>query len=358
MSGPRVAVVGAGVIGASIAYHLAREGAAVTLIDEGRPARRATNGSFAWINAHSNYEEPYFDLRMHAMGLWHGLAAEIPGLPVRFGGGVTWDGTPDEIEAQHDRFAERDYPARLLSRRKIAEVEPALSAPPDVALAADAEGVADPRRIAGCLADAARNLGAQVQAGVEVLGVQTESGRATGVETTAGLIGADHVVLAAGIATEALLAALDVALPMDNKPGVLIRTEPVRPLSHRILCSPGAHLWQLGDGSMIAGEDFSGLKQGENIGTLIETLRARIEQLFGEPGPASVAEHTVAVRPMPKDDRPVVGPVTGIEGLSVAVMHSGVTLAPAIGAGLARAVLDDALPAMLERYRLDRFAAT
>ena len=48
---PRIVVVGAGIVGASIAYHLSRRGAAVTVLDRGQPAGGATEKSFAWINA-------------------------------------------------------------------------------------------------------------------------------------------------------------------------------------------------------------------------------------------------------------------------------------------------------------------
>ena len=50
-SKPRVVVIGAGIIGASIAYHLARRGAAVTLVERAHPAAEASGHSFAWINA-------------------------------------------------------------------------------------------------------------------------------------------------------------------------------------------------------------------------------------------------------------------------------------------------------------------
>jgi glycine/D-amino acid oxidase-like deaminating enzyme len=56
----RVVVIGAGIVGASIAYHLARRGAAVTVLDRGQPAGEATEKSFAWINATWGHPEPYF----------------------------------------------------------------------------------------------------------------------------------------------------------------------------------------------------------------------------------------------------------------------------------------------------------
>jgi len=62
------------------------------------------------------------------------------------------------------------------------------------------------------------------------------------------------------------------------------------------------------------------------------------------------------VRPMPEDGFPAVGFVPGPEGLYVAVMHSGVTLAPAIGRFAAEEILDGARIDLLAPYRPSRFA--
>ena len=59
----RIIVVGSGIIGASIAWHLTVAGAAVTVVDEGEPGGQATRNSWAWINARWGNSEPYFRLR-------------------------------------------------------------------------------------------------------------------------------------------------------------------------------------------------------------------------------------------------------------------------------------------------------
>ena len=51
MKGKRIIVVGAGIIGASIAWHLAKAGAEVTVLEAGEPGGVATRNSWAWINA-------------------------------------------------------------------------------------------------------------------------------------------------------------------------------------------------------------------------------------------------------------------------------------------------------------------
>ena len=77
-----VLIVGAGIIGASIAWHLARAGAAVTVVDAHESGGIATRNSWAWINASWGNQEPYFRLRLRAIHEWHRLESEVPDLDV------------------------------------------------------------------------------------------------------------------------------------------------------------------------------------------------------------------------------------------------------------------------------------
>ena len=83
-------VVGAGIVGASVAYHAARAGATVTLVDAGRPGAGVTADSFAWIAASGVREGPAAGLRATATAEYHRLGAELPGLPVSWSGSLSW----------------------------------------------------------------------------------------------------------------------------------------------------------------------------------------------------------------------------------------------------------------------------
>jgi glycine/D-amino acid oxidase-like deaminating enzyme len=79
-------VAGAGIVGASVAYHAARAGAVVALVDAGRPGGGVTADSFAWIGASGVRTGPAAGLRATATEEYRRLEAELPGLP------VTWSG--------------------------------------------------------------------------------------------------------------------------------------------------------------------------------------------------------------------------------------------------------------------------
>src|SRR5437763_13160094 len=95
----KIVIVGAGIIGASIAYHLARHGARVTIVDAGEPGGLATRASWAWINASWGNPEFYVRLRLRSMKEWRRLAEEIPDLRPRWVGGLLWDLPTGKLEA-------------------------------------------------------------------------------------------------------------------------------------------------------------------------------------------------------------------------------------------------------------------
>src|SRR6202521_421792 len=113
---PHVLIVGAGIIGASIAWHLARAGARVTVTDAGEPGGIATRNSWAWINASWGNPETYFRLRVRSMDEWRRLERELPGIQVAWGGGLTWELPPDELEAFAVEHASWGYGIRRVDR--------------------------------------------------------------------------------------------------------------------------------------------------------------------------------------------------------------------------------------------------
>ena len=142
---PRIAVIGAGIVGASIAWHLARRGAAVTVLDRGQPAGEATEKSFAWINATWGNPEPYFRLRFLSMQEWRRLEHELDGaLGVVWRGCLIWDLADHDLEEFATRHAAWGYDVRLVGRAEIAALEPGLVAPPARAAYAAGDATIEP----------------------------------------------------------------------------------------------------------------------------------------------------------------------------------------------------------------------
>jgi len=354
MAKPNIIVIGGGIIGASIAWHLAKSGAQVRVYCA-RPGGVATPNSFAWINASWVNPEPYFHLRRHAMAGWRRLAESVPGIAPRWSGSICYDLPRDELEnfaAEHSSWG---YGMERVSRAQIAALEPHIAEPPEWALKIDEEGMVEPDAAAlALLADAAR-LGATVLEGTEVRTLSARSGRVTGITTDAGAVEADEVIVAAGGATPELAASIGVSVPLTASPGLLVDTKPAQPLIRHIIVAPGMEMRQAPDGHIVASTSFNGTDPGEDpeatARAIYNDLVSRLSQTSG----LEYGGYRIGFRPMPKDGFPIIGRATGHTGLYLAVTHSGITLAPAIGKFAADEILGGSSQRLLAPYRLSRF---
>ena len=161
----------------------------------------------------------------------------------------------------------------------------------------------------------------------------------------------DFVILATGAAACRGLAGLGWTLPMANKRGMILQTQPVQTRIRHILMTPDVHFRQNPDGSLVAGEIFSGdLDPSADVPALAETVIARIRQnLRGQPD-VQLAQVKLGERPVPLDGLPVVGAVPGAPGIFMAVMHSGVTLGPLVGQLLAKEILHGRSSPLLSKF--------
>ena len=336
---PKIVVVGAGIVGASIALHLAGAGAAVTVLDAAGPGGIATPASFAWINASWGNPDFYVRLRIRSMAEWRRLATEVPDLPLRWSGGLLWDLPREPLLAFARDHAGLGYAVRTVDRAEIARIEPRLALAPDVAVHAAGEGAVEPARGAlALLAEAARRE-VRVQAGTRVARLRQEAGRVAGVETAQGFVPADEVVLAAGAGTAALLAGVDLRLRLDTPPGLLVHTRPHPPLVRGIVLAPELHLRQTDEGRIVIGSDFGGADPGQDAAATADQLLQGARRMLDGGHDLELDRFTIGHRPTPADGLPVIGRPPGCAGLYVAVMHSGVTLAAAAGRFVAEELL-------------------
>lgn len=350
---PHVIVVGAGIIGASIAWHLTRKGAAVTIIGE-ELGGVATPCSFAWINASWGNPEFYFHFRRRAMAEWKRLARELPGLPLAWCGGLCWDMPPADLEAYADEHGRWGYGITRLNREESALLEPGLGEYPDFALHVAEEGAVEPVA-AACLllADAGAHGATFVHATVN--GLLQNGGRIIGVVTSEGMLEADHVVLAAGAGAVPIAASAGITLPLSTPPGLIVHSRPVSKRLNGLVMTPRLHMRQTAEGRIIAGTDFGGGDPGEDHQASAAELFARVKATIIDNGDLKFDFFTIGYRPTPADGFPIIGNA-GLPGLYAAVMHSGVTLAPLAGLLAADELLSGKSDESLMPFRFQRFA--
>lgn len=345
----RIVVIGAGIVGASLAYHLARLGARVTVVEAGEIACGVTSTSFAWINTSCAGPDPIALLRGGAIDAYRRLEKQLPGLNLRWSGALC-HGTG--VGADH---AAAQPPAMMLTQSQVRALEPALRQAPRQAWYAPEQGALDAVAATQALIAGAKALGATILTHTAVSDIVVRDGQVTGVETANGVIDADLAVLAAGTGITALLGKFNVALPIDASPAIFMRYAAPHGLIRTIISSDEMEARQAEDGTLLAAEDYiDGSDENQAPAIALRAARAIRHALDGadaiEPQYACIGK-----RPMPADGVPIIGYLPTVNGVYVCVMHPGVTLAAIAGRLASEELVMGKVHAALEPCRPERF---
>jgi glycine/D-amino acid oxidase-like deaminating enzyme len=368
-----VVIVGAGILGASLAYELTHRNYRVALLDSGRPGAGTTASSFAWINATSKLDDRTYH-HLNALGrdrydVICGSSAP-PGL--RPGGALVWADRSDEARLQSVRERARrlqawGYPVTLLTAPEMRTLEPHLTFADDAeGLFAPADRWLDAPRAVACLVRDAVRLGCDLRAECPATGFTRDvRGAISTVECPQGRIATRHVVITAGLATPELVASAAGSqaaarwVPVVPAPGLLLELPP-RPRIGRVLFPPDPgwlHMRPTASGGLLAGADDTDELSREDRRAAHELLLQRTTAALGaEAGSLDGRpESRICVRPMPRDGLPIVGAIPDVPGLFAAVTHSGVTLGPLLTQMLATEIATGRPPDLQLPYRPDRF---
>jgi glycine/D-amino acid oxidase-like deaminating enzyme len=371
----KVGIVGGGIVGASIAMHLAEAGADVVLFDKTAPASGATRNSFAWLNALVD-DRHYRALRLRSLAAYHALDVPL-GLGIVWGGYLNWARDPAEAQVVLATAAQLEgtpAPARMLSRAEFAALAPAIEPGRfTAALFSSIDGHLDPVRATDCFLDRARQFGARVIHPCELQGLRFAGGRLAAAATSAGEFGVQRLVVAAGVDTPRILDMAGFGLKLRHAPGLLVHSTSQVPQARSVCDAPGmVSFKQMANGTLVGSDspeppDFPAHAaiRDHAVDFPDEGLRAwhgarvldKVKAFLPGARAASVDHVTLGFRPMPTDGFPIVGTVPGATDVYVAVTHSGVTLAPILGELVRRELLEEQGAEELAPYRPDRFGS-
>ena len=348
-----VVVIGAGVVGCSVAYYLAREGVNVTLLEReaiGSGASAHATGSLSLLGAEFSPGASFQMARASSAE----FQQIVPELEAATGMDLLYQRRPSLRLALDDEEADlikgmmvwqqSHVKMRWIDGQEVRAIEPRLSPSIIGAVYEDESAQLDSYRLNLALGRGAELKGANILYR-EVTGLMVEGPRITGVKTASDDIHCGAVVVAAGTWSRAFTSWLDFPVPVRPMKGErLLLKYPGEPLPALISSPKRGHMVSRVDGytsvgstggrdydqkELFWGEEFD--RQPTEVARL-EILQRAID-VFPDLERAELIQQLAGSRPLSPDSKPIIGPVPGREGVLLATGHTtkGIHLGPITG---------------------------
>ncbi|MHC4879210.1 MAG: glycine oxidase ThiO [Planctomycetota bacterium] len=332
-----VVIVGGGAIGLSIAWEVARRGADVTVLEQGRVGREASwAGAGFFPPGHlAGAKTPHDQLRAFSHSLWSDWTARLveqTGVDngYRVCGGITIS-FDQPLDSLVDEWQDEGVSVERLAPGAARELEPALSDQiVDAFYLPQLAQARNPRHLKAVRA-ACEAAGVRFQEGCPVTGWERTGETFTAARTTAGDIHGDQFVIAAGAWSSMLLA--DAGCPVTIEPvrGQIALLQLPRPIFRRVIEDGPRYLVPRPDGRVLIGsteERVGFVKQNTVAGVtgLLEFATSLVPELAS----ADVERCWSGLRPCPTRELPLIGRLPDSETTFVATGHfrSGLQMSP------------------------------
>ncbi len=355
-----VVVIGGGVRGCSVAYHLAKRGVQVTLVEKDGIASGCSGATFALINISHKDPAPYAALSLESARLFAGLEEELgEDLDFRPDGNVSSLVENESELSGLAQFIERQNQVpglklELLSPDEARRLEPALT--PNIlgACFCAQDGHINPYKLTLGYARAARRCGANILTGTKVTGIELDHNRVRAVVTDRGRILTDTLVVAAGIHMPDIGRMIGLTIPVVPSRGQVITTERTR----RVLNRPVGSLRQTDDGTVIIGVTYQFV--GPDLRIVYDDMTRnahRALRLFPGLSHLNVIRLWAGLRPFTVDGLPILGPVGHLQRVYLATGHSGMTLAQVTGKVISDLVATGSTPVPIQEFTVERYSS-
>jgi len=361
-----VAIAGAGLIGAGIAYELAKAGATVAVFDRDEPARAA---SWAGAGMLAPFSEELPDPAMLALcrtslDMYAPFASELlerTGVDVKLVACGTLHVALDEASLARLHGAAPAYRANggdvtLLDRAGVLEREASVSRTVAGGLFVANEAQVDNRRLGRALLAACEDLGVRFERSAE-LSIEADARRVRGVRTARGFVPANIVVNAAGAWAGELAGVPEQArVPVVPVAGEMLAIAVPRSFARALIWLGHTYLVPRADGRLLVGATV--VERGFDVRVTASGVRALLDEaLRAIPalGDFALVETWAGLRPGTPDKRPYLG-TTAIDGYFVAVGHyrNGILLTPVTARALAQTILTGRADTDLKAFSANR----
>jgi len=366
----RIVVLGAGIIGSSVAYEAARAGAQVTVLEAGRIAGGASAVSFAWTNATGKRPHSYFALNVAGMRAHLDLSREFGNSSwFKQTGSLEWYSREEEWPAQQqnaEQMRDWGYGVEWIGKDRLSELEPEI----DLSAIRNSpivyypeEGWVDPVLYSAWLLRAGKERwNVCVHPFTAATAIDVHGGAVKAVRTADGRVyEADTIVNCTGSWADRRLEGVP-AIPMASNIGVLGFTFPVASTLQRQFHMDDLDVRPDGAGRLmihkisvdsLVSEEKPLDPGGEEASLLLAAVRTVLPSVQAH----DLESIRTTTRPIPADGLTCSGWVPGLDGYYVAVTHSGATMAPYLGKAVADEVVRGHMQESLRDFRPSRFFA-
>jgi len=362
-----VVIVGAGAAGCAVAYFLARAGIKAIVVEREGVGTQASGFAAGGLNPLHGIPAPLMPLAMESFKLHVTLWDELKSATGRDCQSrivsmlkLAFDETElPAFQEIHDLFeASEGFSAHWLEPAEVHTLEPRLT--PDIVrgLYLYGNGVVDSYLYTTQLAKAAEAFGATFRRG-HVRGLQRSASRVTAVVMEEGTVACDTVILAMGPWANAAEPWLGCPIPIEPLKGEILRLAlPGTTLAHDIL-GPDASLYSRSGGLVWCGAttEWRGFDQEPSDLARRFLLQGAIKLMPAMAG-ASVAQHTVCLRPVAPDDLPIIGKAPACDNVYLATGggKKGILLSPGIGKAIADLITEGKTSLSIGASAPERFA--
>jgi sarcosine oxidase, subunit beta len=372
-------VIGAGVIGTSVAHHLAALGARnVLVIERGMIGTGTTAQSSGILRTHYSVRQNV-ELARASWAAFNDFAAYVGDEEAACGlvkcGYMIVSPEGDKLDALRASLLtqqEMGVPVELLDAQQAKALMPIAHFDDAALIGFEPEaGFADAYLVTSSFARSARRQGVKILEGVSVTGVIREGRRITGVKTSAGNFGCGHLISTQNIWTSELADWLGTPLPVRPERHAVLALECEAVYTFQMpvfkdLGSPGMMYYRsYGGTQMLASEGVVGetlnqieTEQGDISLDYVVEVGEQVAERFPAYETAGLASSWTGVYDVTPDWNPVLGAAGDVEALTIGFGFSGhgFKLSPGIGKLLAQHALGQATDVSLAPYALDRFS--
>jgi glycine/D-amino acid oxidase-like deaminating enzyme len=374
-----VVVIGGGVIGASVTYHLSRRKINVLLLEKDGLVSGTSGACDGLIYLQSKKPGPHLKLAMESRKRFDSLQQELHrDIEFRSHGGMIVVETQEELDAMRlfvEEQKEAGLQVTLLDGKEARELEPSLSESVLGCTYSPLDGQVNPILLTLAFLRRAKENGAQIFPHIGVTGFSVERDRIACVRTVLGNIETKKVVNAAGVHAPDIGRMLGVEIPIKPRRGQIVVTEASPALLSRGLLSAkyiaakyhyaSAEIGELGisieqtqNGGFLLGStrEFVGFDR-RTTWSAIKKIAVQTSRILPALRELRVIRTFAGLRPSSPDGLPILGPVRNVEGFFVAAGHEGdgIALSPITGQIIAEWIAEGWPGTDLSPFNLERF---